>query len=60
MLNSDISCFENSEAPDQLAFEKPADQELHCFGSAHKYRQPIESYKFNGKIMGRSINHRAS
>ena len=27
----DISWFENSEDPDQLASEKPAAQDLHCF-----------------------------
>ena len=26
-----ISCFENSADPDQLASEKPADLDLHCF-----------------------------
>ena len=31
MLNLNISCFENSVDPDQLAFEKPADQDSHCF-----------------------------
>ena len=31
MLNSDISCFENSVDPDQLASEKQADEDLHCF-----------------------------
>ena len=29
--HSTISCFENSEDPDQLASEKPADQDPHCF-----------------------------
>ena len=31
MLNLDISNFENSVDPDQLASEKPADLDLHCF-----------------------------
>ena len=31
MLNMDISSFENSVDPDQLAFQKPADQDPHCF-----------------------------
>ena len=31
MVNSDISCFENSVDPDQLASRKPADQDLYCF-----------------------------
>ena len=31
MLSPDISCFENSVDPDQLASEKPADQDQHCF-----------------------------
>ena len=30
----DISYFENSVDPDQLASEKPADQDRHCFHSA--------------------------
>ena len=30
-LNLDISCFDNNVDPDQLASEKPADQDLHCF-----------------------------
>ena len=31
MRNWDISCFENCVDPDQLASQKPADQDLHCF-----------------------------
>ena len=31
MLNPIISNFENSVYPDQLASEKPADLDLHCF-----------------------------
>ena len=31
MLNQKISGFENSVDLDQLASEKPADQDLHCF-----------------------------
>ena len=31
MLNPDILCFENSVDPDQLASEKPADQDPHSF-----------------------------
>ena len=31
MRNPDISNFENSVDPDQLASEKPADLDLHCF-----------------------------
>ena len=31
MLNQDISHFENIVDPDQLASEKPADQDPHCF-----------------------------
>ena len=31
MLNPDICCFENSVDPDQLASQKPADQDQHCF-----------------------------
>ena len=31
MLIQDISRFENSVDPFQLASEKPADQNLHCF-----------------------------
>ena len=31
MLNQDLPHFENSEGPDQLASEKPADQGPHCF-----------------------------
>ena len=31
VLNSHISCSENSVDPDQLASEKPADQDPHCF-----------------------------
>ena len=38
MLNRYLSCFKNSVDPDQLASEKPADQDLHCFfHSAYKY-----------------------
>ena len=37
MLIQDMSCFENSVDPDQLASEKPADQDLHCFLTACKY-----------------------
>ena len=37
MLNPDISCFRNSVDPEQLAFEKPADQGPHCFHIACKY-----------------------
>ena len=29
MLNPDISCFENSEDPDQVALQKPPDQDPH-------------------------------
>ena len=29
MLNTDLSCFENSVDLDQLASEKPADQDPH-------------------------------
>ena len=36
MFNLDTSCCENSVDPDQLASEKPADQELHCFPLALK------------------------
>ena len=36
MLSQYISRFENNVEPDQLAFEKPADQVLHCFHSACK------------------------
>ena len=31
MLDQDISCFENSVDPDQLASQKPADQDLLYF-----------------------------
>ena len=31
MLKADISRFENSIDPDQLASQKPADQDPHCF-----------------------------
>ena len=31
MLNPDITWFENSVDPDQLASGKPADQDPHCF-----------------------------
>ena len=34
MLNLVISCFENNFDADQLASEKPAYQDLHCFNSA--------------------------
>ena len=34
MLNLDISCLEKCVDPDQLASEKPADQDPHCFQSA--------------------------
>ena len=45
--NLDISCFENSVDPDQLASEKPADQGPHCF--------PLfvtTSLKLNGYFLG--------
>ena len=35
--NLGISCYENSVDPDQLASEKPADQDLHFFHSACKF-----------------------
>ena len=31
MLNLDVPCFVNIVDSDQLASEKPADQDLHCF-----------------------------
>ena len=31
MLNSDTFVFENTVDPDQLASEKPANQDPHCF-----------------------------
>ena len=31
MPTIEISCFENSADPDQLASKKPTDQEPHCF-----------------------------
>ena len=31
MLKPDISCFKNCVDPDQLASQKPADQDPHCF-----------------------------
>ena len=31
ILNLDILCFKNSVDPYQLASEKPADMDLHCF-----------------------------
>ena len=31
MQNLNISCFDNSVDPDQLASEKPADQDLYFF-----------------------------
>ena len=37
MPSQDISCFENSVDPDQLASQLPADQEPHFFDSACKY-----------------------
>ena len=37
MLNMDIFSFKNSVDPDQLASEKPADLDLHCFPSVCKY-----------------------
>ena len=37
MLNLDISCFENCVDPDQLASEKPADRDQHCFHSACRH-----------------------
>ena len=30
-IRSDITCLENSVDPNQLASEKPADQDTHCF-----------------------------
>ena len=45
MLNPYISRFENSADPDQLASEKPADQDAYCFPLClllHAYnRNPI-------------------
>ena len=35
MLNSDISWFENSQDPDKLVSERPADQKRHCFLLLH-------------------------
>ena len=31
MKNLNISCFENTVDPDQLASKKPANQDPHCF-----------------------------
>ena len=31
MLSLDLSCLENSVNPDQLASEKPANPDAHCF-----------------------------
>ena len=36
VLNQGISNFENSVDPDQLASEKPADQDPHCFPCSHR------------------------
>ena len=37
ILKLDRSHFENSVDPDQLASQKPADQDPHCFQLASKY-----------------------
>ena len=37
MLSPKISCFETSVDPDQLASEKPADLNQHCFTLSTKY-----------------------
>ena len=40
MAHMDKSCFKNNVDPDQLASEKPADQDPHCFSicwSIHVY-----------------------
>ena len=42
LLKSDISCFGNSVEPDQLASEKPADQDPYCLNSTCKYMQITE------------------
>ena len=54
MLNTDISHFENSVDPDQLASQKPADLEPHCF-SLYTYKYihvlsniKLESFEFIG------------
>ena len=38
MLNPDICCLENSVDSDQLASEKPTDQNPHCFYSVSAYK----------------------
>ena len=55
MLNPDIFCFENSVDPDQLASEKPADQDPHSFHSACKYMLINGILLINWLKLGRSI-----
>ena len=46
MLNPDISSFENSVNLDQLASQKPADHDPHCF----QLYLRIYAYKEIGKV----------
>ena len=55
MLNLYISCSENSVDPDQLASEKPADQDPHCFPLRSSEYMLIS---FNWGKMERSIVHK--
>ena len=46
MLHWYISLFENSADPDQLASEKSADQDPHCFSPVHASK--LQSSKLTG------------
>ena len=43
MLNPEIPCFENSGYPNQLASEKPADQDPHFFPLSHCYKYMLKT-----------------
>ena len=53
-----ILLFENSVDPDQLAFQKPAGQDPHCFQIClFIHTKKIELFKLIGHKFGRSVVH---
>ena len=63
MLNPDIFCFDNSVDPDQLASEKPADQDQHCLSLSlqiHAYNlHPMKSFEQRRCKMGMRVVHKS-
>ena len=53
MLSLDISCYKNRVDPDQLASEKPADLDSHCFPlRLKKHANHWNSAKYMDKYRG--------